>query len=89
MQAHSQPGGNLTASAAYGTLDSAMYDDATQPLPVVGPEAGRQRRAPETPTSTSRRARRAEPTSNSRRAGKRRAGGKPERDAAGRPERTP
>ncbi|MEC3919803.1 LCP family protein [Nocardia sp. CDC160] len=73
MQAHSQPGENLTASAAYGTLDSAMYDDATQPLPVVGPEKGRSRRAPETPTQTPRRSRRAEPTSNRRRAGKRRA----------------
>ncbi|MFE3196049.1 LCP family protein [Nocardia sp. NPDC059240] len=66
-----------------------MYDDATQPLPVVGPEAGRARRAPETPTPTPRRSRRAaEPTANRRRAGTRRAGGKPERDA-GRPERTP
>ncbi|WP_442790112.1 LCP family glycopolymer transferase [Nocardia sp. CDC160] len=50
-----------------------MYDDATQPLPVVGPEKGRSRRAPETPTQTPRRSRRAEPTSNRRRAGKRRA----------------
>ncbi|WP_442790393.1 LCP family glycopolymer transferase [Nocardia sp. CDC153] len=51
-----------------------MYDDATQPLPVVGPESGRSRRAPETPNPTPRRSRRAEPTSNRRSGGKRRAG---------------
>nr|WP_245568580.1 LCP family protein [Nocardia concava] len=89
MQAHSQPGENLTASAAYGTLDSAMYDDATQPLPVVGPEAGRSRRTPETPTPTPRRSRRAEPPTSRRRADRRRSegktggtGGKPERTSA-------
>ncbi|MEU6583626.1 LCP family protein [Nocardia sp. NPDC046763] len=87
MQAHSQPGGNLTESAAYGTLDSAMYDDATQPLPVVGPQPGRTRRAPETPNPTPRRSRRAEADSTSRRADKRRTDGKRDR-SGGKPERT-
>nr|WP_237088163.1 LCP family protein [Nocardia seriolae] len=82
MQAHSQRVENLTASADYGTLDSAMYDDATQPLPVVGPEAGRRRRTPEKPTPTPRRSRRAEPPSNGRRAGRRRAEEKPGRTPA-------
>ncbi|WP_328290121.1 LCP family protein [Nocardia aurantiaca] len=87
MQAHSQPGGNLTESAAYGTLDSAMYDDATQPLPVVGPQPGRTRRAPETPNPTPGRSRRTEADSARRRADKRRTAGKRDR-GEGKPERT-
>lgn len=53
-----------------------MYDDATQPLPVVGPQAGRTPKAPETPAPASRRSRRAEATPTSRRADKRRAAAK-------------
>ncbi|MVU83147.1 LytR family transcriptional regulator [Nocardia sp. ET3-3] len=59
-----------------------MYDDATQPLPIVGPKAGRTPEAPETPSPTPRRSRRAEPAATRRRADKRRTAGKPERTPA-------
>ncbi|MTE13822.1 LytR family transcriptional regulator [Nocardia sp. CT2-14] len=64
-----------------------MYDDATQPLPVVGPQPGRTRRAPETPNPTPGRSRRTEADSARRRADKRRTAGKRDR-GEGKPERT-
>ncbi|MFE3759923.1 LCP family protein [Nocardia tengchongensis] len=48
-----------------------MYDDATQPLPVVGPQPGRTR-APETPNPAPRRSRRAQGDSTPPRASRRR-----------------
>ncbi|MFE5289844.1 LCP family protein [Nocardia sp. NPDC056611] len=71
-----------------------MYDDATQPLPVVGPQPGRSRRAPETPNPAPRRSRRAQGDSNPPRAGRRRSedrqgGGEKPGRGADRRERTP